>query len=448
MPPQSPKRQRRIAAVEAALNLLDEHEIDQTQQIDVFDLCERLGLWLAFVPLDNVLGAFLPDGSGGVMITTQRPLTVQRYTAGHELGHWRMDHGPTADEHAEVFGTNSAEREQLAQIFAGALLMPPPLVFSILEWVRPDSNAPLTPRDCYLLAREVGVSYEAALWQLVNLEVLTRTQANTLFQTRPLAIKTELAYGRRPVNGWADVWPVDEAWDDEILNLRIEDEAVISLPENRTTGYRWMLADAPESIGTPTQPPAPFADPLTIDPERVDVARRDLLRSVETAEEAAAPGPVMRRLRRRSSAGEGDRESRSPGAGVDLVGDDYLTSRIRSVRPGEARRVRLEVAEGRAGENGPELGVVAGTTGRRLLGVRFASPGMHTIRLVYRSPYAQGPDLDSYAIHAMVETRRVGISVDQLATGDEDADWVQGVRERQATAIPPALDPDDPALTD
>lgn len=448
MPPQSPKRQRRIAVVEAALNLLDEHEIDQTQQIDVFDLCERVGLWLAFVPLDNVLGAFLPDGSGGVMITTQRPLTVQRYTAGHELGHWRMDHGPTADEHADVFGTNSAEREQLAQIFAGALLMPPPLVFSILEWVRPASNAPLTPRDCYLLAREAGVSYEAALWQLVNLEALTRTQANTLFQTRPLAIKTDLAYGRRPVNGWADVWPVDEDWDDEILNLRIEDEAVISLPENRTTGYRWMLADAPESIGTPTQPPAPFADPLDVDPERMDVARRDFLRSVETAEEAAAPGPVMRRLRRRSSADEGDRESRSPGTGVDLVGDDYLTSRVRSVRPREARRVRLEVAEGSAGEDGPELGVVAGTTGRRLLGVRFASPGMHTIRLVYRSPYAQGPDLDSYAIHAMVETRRVGISVDQLATGDADGDWVQGVRERQAAAIPPALDPDDPALAD
>ena len=73
---------------------------------------------------------------------------------------------------------------------------------------------------------------------------------------------------------------------------------------------------------------------------------------------------------------------------------------------------------------------------------------MHTIRLVYRSPYAQGPDLDSYSIHAMVETRRAGISVDQLAAGDEDDGWVRGVRERQANAIPPALDPDDPALAD
>lgn len=451
MPPQNPRRQRRIAAVEAALNLLGEHGIDQTQQIDVFNLCERVGLWLAFFPLDNVLGAFLPDGSGGVMITTQRPLTVQRYTAGHELGHWRMDHGPTTDQHAEVFGTNNAEREQLAQIFAGALLMPPPLVFSILEWVRPSPNEPLTPRDCYLLAREAGVSYEAALWQLVNLEVLTRAQANALFQTRPLSIKTDLAYGRRPVNGWADVWPVDEAWNDEVLNLHIEDEAVISLPENRTTGYRWMLADAPEPINTPTQPPAAFADPpgtSDIDRERIDTARRDFLRRAEATEEAAAPRPVMQRLRRRTPADDGDRESRIPEAGVDVVGDDYLTSRVRSVQPQEARRVRLEVAEGSTGEGGTEHGLVAGTTGRRLLGVRFASPGMHTIRLVYRSPFAQGPDLDSYTIHAIAETRRAGISVDQLATGDEDDEWLQRVRERQATATPPALDPDNPALAD
>lgn len=444
MSPQSPTRQRRIAAVEAALNLLDEQEVDQTQQIDVFDLCERVGLWLAFVPLDNVLGAFLPDGSGGVMITTQRPLTVQRYTAGHELGHWRMDHGPTADEHDEVFGRNGAEREQLAQIFAGALLMPPPLVFSILEWVRPDPTTPLTPRHCYLLARETGVSYEAALWQLVNLEVLTRSKANHLFQTRPLTIKTDLGYGRRPINGWADVWPVDEEWDDEILNIRIEDEAVISLPENRSTGYRWMLADAPEPVRAPTQPPAVFAD--RVDTSDLDPARRDFLDLVEATEEATAPKPVMRRLRSRTPSDEPERASRINEAGVDVVGDDYLTNRVSSVRPQEARRVRLEVAEASIGARAD--GVVAGTTGRRLLGVRFAAPGLHTVRLVYRSPYAPGSDLDSYAIHAMVETRRTAISVDQLATEDEDLDWVQGVRERQATDPPPPLDPDNPALAD
>lgn len=451
MPPVGSRQQRRLAAVAAALDLLEEFEVDQTQQIDVFGLCERVGLWLAFVPLDNVLGAFLPDGAGGVMITTQRPLTVQRYTAGHELGHWRMDHGPIADEHAEVFGANNAEREHLAQIFAGALLMPPPLVFSILDWARSAPDAPLTPRECYLVAREAGVSYEAALWQLVNLEVLTRTQANSLFQTRPLSIKTDLAYGRRPVNGWADVWPVDEAWDDEILHLRIEDEAVISLPENRSTGYRWVLADAPEQVVAYAPPPPAFNDPDASAPpeEGLEQAHAAFIRRIAESDAAAAPGPVMRRIRRRTPSSDVGHDERRPESGVDVVGDDYLTSRVRSVRPQEARQVRLAVAEGNRGSGASEHEeVVAGTTGRRLLGIRFGVPGMHTVRLAYRSPYAEGPPLDSYSIHAIVETRRARISVDQIVAGDEDDAWVQGVRARQATEIPPALDPDVPGLAD
>ncbi len=433
-----------MAAAEAALDLLDARDIDQTQQIDVFGLCEQLGLWLAFVPLDNVLGAFIPEGSGGVLITTQRPLTVQRYTAAHELGHCQMGHGPTADDHDHVFGTNHAEREQLAQIFAGNLLMPPPLVFSILERVRPSADTPLTGLHCYTLAREAGVSYEAAIRQLVNLTVLTNTQAGELLNLRPLAIKTELGFGRRPVNGWADVWPLDEQWHDEILDLRVDDEAVISLPENRSSGYRWMLADAPEPTLEPTDAPPPFAEPF--DYVDLEQAREEFLREIRAAERhPAAPHPVMRELRRRPPTDDRHDEGPEPQAGVDVVGDHYLTSRAPTIRPRDAREQRLAIA---AGDTNDRPAMIAGRTGRRLFGVRFGLPGAHTIRLVYRSPYSPGPDLDAYAIHAMVETRRTGISVAQLATDDEAETWVRQVQERQETALPPALNPDDPALAD
>lgn len=447
MPPPSRKWQRRIAAAEAALTLLEQQGIDQTQQIDVFDLCERLGLWLAFAPLDNLLGAFIPEGSGGVLITTQRPLTVQRYTAAHELGHWRLDHGPSTDDHDQVLGATHAEREQLAQVFAGNLLLPPPLAFSLLEWIRSGSERLLTPRDCYVLAREAGVSYEAAIWQLVNLEVLTVAQAREMFGTRPLSIKTDLAYGRRPVNGWADVWLVDEAWDDEILDLRIEDEAVISLPENRSTGYRWMLADDPEPLRALVEPPPTFAEPFRADD--IDDARDQFFRRVTSLEpHPAAPPAMMRDLRRRTPSADVDNASPEAGAGIDVVGDQYLTSRVPSVRPRDARQDRLEVAEGDRGTDRVDRTFRAGTTGRRLLGVRFGIPGAHTIRLVYRSPFTEGPDLRSYVIHAFVETRRTGISVEQLATEEDDEGWVRTVHDRQKTAVPPALDPDDPKLAE
>src|SRR5712691_6731407 len=85
--------QQRIQAAESANRLLDEVSVDQSEQIDVFGMCEELGLWLAFLPMDNLLGAFVAEGAGGVLVTTQRPIPLQRYTAAHEIGHWRLDHG-------------------------------------------------------------------------------------------------------------------------------------------------------------------------------------------------------------------------------------------------------------------------------------------------------------------------------------------------------------------
>jgi hypothetical protein len=302
---------------------------------------------------------------------------------------------------------------------------------------------------CYALAREAGVSYEAAVRQLTNLDYLTAAQASELLQVRPLTIKTQLGFGRRPVNGWADVWPVDEQWDDQILDLRVEDEAVISLPENRSTGYRWMLADDPEPTRVPTESPAAFGEPLPVD---VDEARTEFLRSLSgVSSHRGAPGPVMRQLRARApkdDSSEEERETPEPRSAIDVVGDQYLTGRAPTASRRDARALRLELAAGARDDTHARLSTVAGATGRRLLGVRFGLPGVHTVRLVYRSPYNLGSDLDSYVIHAVVETRRTGISVHQLATRDEDDTWVRDVHERQATALPPALNPDDPALLD
>jgi hypothetical protein len=120
--------QRALQAAESAGRLLDELGIQTTRQVDVFSICEQLGLWLAFMPLDNLLGAFVPEGTGGVLITERRPITVQRYTAAHELGHWRLDHGHdlALDGTDHVFGANPPERERLAQVFAAACSCRPP----------------------------------------------------------------------------------------------------------------------------------------------------------------------------------------------------------------------------------------------------------------------------------------------------------------------------------
>lgn len=438
---------RRLEAADAALELLADVGVDQGRQIDVFGICEQVGLWLAFAPLDSALGAFVPQGNGGIMITTRRPLTVQRYTAAHELGHWRLRHGAVTDGHDQIFRASSVEQERLAQIFAGSLLMPAPIVMAILARVRSSADAPLTADQCYAIAREAGVSYEAAIQQLVNLNQMRRRDADDLLQVRPLAIKTELGHGRRPINGWADVWPVDEGWDDQILSLRVEDEVAVSLPENRTTGYRWMLTDDPV-FRRPEPPPEPQdggGSPRQLVTRQVEFATA---LEEQRGEVLKAPTAVVQRLRAKRGQPASPAAQAPPQSGVEVVHDQYLTARAPTASVRAARAMRLATARPTDAGEARTSRVVAGATGRRLLGVRFGDPGVHTVRLEYRSPYTEQVPLEHYTLHALVETRRQAISVLQVASDDDDHSWIQQVQQRQTRELPPPLDPTDPALAE
>src|SRR5581483_5870040 len=433
MAPQGGRWQRRIQAAESAGRLLDELSVDQTEQIDVFGICEDLGLWLAFLPMDNLLGAFVPEGVGGVLVTTQRPIPLQRYTAAHEIGHWRLDHGHglALDGAEHVLGDTPVEREQLAQIFAGNLLMPPPLVFGVLERLGLGGGHPVEPEHAYALAREAGVSYEAAVRQLAHLEVINPDRIAVLRQRRPLQVKAALNLGRRPVSGYADVWPVNEDWDDQLLALRVEDEVVISLPENRSTGYRWMLPDERRPAEASLPPPSLGGrQPDSVDQRAVEELRSRFAASSPTRSGARAPGVVLQRLR--DVAGAGARELPKVG-GADVVGDEYVPARTAWLPPRQARRQRVarHEAESSGAPPAPVSGedpIVAGT-GRRVLSVRFPRPGPVTIRLQYQSPYNDDDPIEQYVLHALVEPRRVGFSVDQLAA-DADEPWTAQVRQR------------------
>lgn len=445
---QGPGWQRRIAAAESANRLLDEAGVDQTRQIDVFTLCEDLGLWLVFLPLDNLLGAYIPEGAGGVMITTARPVSVQRFTAAHELGHWRMDHGHglALDGAEHILGRSPLEGEQLAQFFAANLLMPPPLIYGVLERSAIDGGL-IRPDHVYAVAREAGVSYEAAARQLRNLDAITGADLTELLKVRPIKVKAELALGRRPVNGYADVWPVNEQWSDQLLSLRAEDEVVVSLPENRTTGYRWMSPGQPP-YGEPTPPIPSFTDPTP--PRPVSPAHQH-------AEPAGANGTTIRDLTptwpATATADQTADTDLMPNGGVQVVGDDYLAAHDTPVTPGR----RLTPAQRRehrrqlvASSAQPSTELVhrdgqqrVGATGRRLIGLRFPLPGASTVVLEYRSPFDTAPAAAHYVLHALVEARHTGFSVDQVAR-DGDEGWTEAARQRELTRPPSPL-PDDSA---
>lgn len=254
--------QRRYA-LQAADELLNDLGINQEEPVDVFDLVNQLGLWLVFNRLDNLLGATVPKGNGGIMLTTQRGPSVQRYTAAHEIGHWILDiDEPAFDGEDDIFYP-TADREQLAQLFAGQLLMPPPLVFATCARHGITTETDATGPAVYLVARDMGASYEAAARQLSNLDIISPASRDALLARTPAQVKAELCHGHRP-RGAVDVWPVDLINTGSEVAVTEGDEVVVTLPENRTTGYRWMTSEqlATRAVRRANPAPPPFASPV------------------------------------------------------------------------------------------------------------------------------------------------------------------------------------------
>ena len=223
---------------------------------------------------------------------------------------------------------------------------------------------------------------------------------------------------------------------------------VISLPENRSTGYRWMFDDEVNEV-VPTPEPPPFAS--TPNPVLAASDVRAFLEAARSTRVGRTPGAALERARRhvpavKTSEPEADRTL--PG-GIDVVGDDYLPGRTAALRGREARRARLELAAGpprsQDSSEAPDqlLSIdesalnrtepLIAATGRRLLGVRFTESGPKTLRLQHRSPYSGEAPAEQYVLHAIVEPRRRGFSIDQLVDDIEEP-WTDEVRERRLRA--------------
>lgn len=423
-------------AASSANRLLTEAGVDQARQVDVFGLIESLGLWLAFFPLDGLLGAYLPEGTGGILITTERSTPIQRYTAAHELGHWRLDGGHDAvlDTEADVLGPTDIERETLAQVFAGALLMPPPLVHSILSRRNATSLSPLA---VYTVAREAGISYEAAARQLYHLERITQHELRELLKVQPLKVKQAIGAGRRPVVGIADVWPVDMAWRDQQLDVRTDDEIIISLPEDRSTGYRWSIpVTGPSPRRSASQPPPPFAEGEISDQAELEMAKP------KAEPRRKPPGQAIDRARQPAPKKKPEPLSIAGGRAT-VVGDVYIAdgssqaitdSAIRSRRlarlgTSEARETLQQIRNEK---------IAVGKVGRRVFGIRLEKPGKTELRLVLRNEYSDAEPVDEYRITAAVETPRKTFTIDQISDGGDD--WVEITRERQHLTTAASID--------
>lgn len=425
--------QARRHALQEADALLREFDVAQDTPVDVFALIEQLDLELVFNNLKTILGALVPHGAGGIMLSTQRGAAVQRYTAAHEIGHWILDHESAFDTEADLY-TPTHDREQLAQIFASQLLMPPPLVYATAARYGVTNSATATAPLVYLMARDMGASYEAVVRQLDNLDTINRNKRDELLSIQPATIKTQLAFGHRPV-GNVDVWPVDVRSSGGAIAVTEGDEVIIMLPENRTTGYQWLAEDDLRARAGRRIQPAPPIDPDTqirdADPEWEPPtglrarSRKDIDRALLTIPGNSSSIRILRDPEPEyDTAGGGSdaqqaEEALLPVPKLRTVDDTYHPSWT-SARPSEQRALRRSIAHGGSLSAGvdttPErtagaiqpaapsaVDLLVGGTGTRVIALRSAGEGRDTFRIVYSSAYdPAGTPAETYQIDVTI----------------------------------------------
>lgn len=227
--------------------------VAQLGSIDVFDTISQLDITLLLRPLNGLLGAYLREPAPGILITTQRPLSIQRFTAAHELGHFYLEHKPSLDDEKVLRRSPFQNRglpdlqELEANTFAAAFLMPRWLVMQHCRqhgWTAIDLQ---DPDKVYQLALRLGTSYAATCYTLQRYNVIDPTVAKELLAAEVRTRKQHLLGDFVPENYFGDTWLLTEADQGTSIAGSRNDMFVIRLKEHSSGGYVWNFDQLVES---------------------------------------------------------------------------------------------------------------------------------------------------------------------------------------------------------
>ena len=226
--------------------------------VDIFRVIEQNNIFLFFKKLEGLLGAYLPiEQDPGILITTQRSLAIQRFTAAHELGHAVLHHGLGIDDDGMLkrspFGRTSYDLKEMgADTFAAMFLMPEWLIQSIAAKQRWNARSIKTPETLYQLSLRLGVSYEALARTLLRHGLLNTTEANQLAKVPVKQIKQNILGVQTrtslPIRDWrSNVWRLTEADQGTRVVGEPDDLFVVQLHERSTAGYLWNMDQVREA---------------------------------------------------------------------------------------------------------------------------------------------------------------------------------------------------------
>jgi Zn-dependent peptidase ImmA (M78 family)/predicted secreted protein len=227
------------------LGIREQTERSEEWKIDVFSVISRLGATLMFQPLDKLLGAYLPGEENGVLITTQRPLRIQRFTAAHELGHLYLRHEPSLDDEeilrrSPFSGRVMVDRqEREADAFAATFLIPSWLVAILLQRQGWSAASLADPLFAYQASLRLGTSYNATCYSFERHRIIDREQRARLLKVKPQEIKRATLAGYEPSDWRGDVWLLTDQDEGVLIEGGRNDLFVVRLRENSGAGYLW-----------------------------------------------------------------------------------------------------------------------------------------------------------------------------------------------------------------
>lgn len=241
-----------LAAIKHARRALRDLGLENDAWIDPFAAIERAGALLFFAPLRGMCGAYMPrlphGDAAGILVSITYPLSVQRFTAAHELGHLWMRHSPSVDREEDLLpralvdqtdGLAVTEEEVKAEAFAAHFLMPMRRVSERIEGLGLTRNHLKLPDTVYELSLWFGVSYSAMAWHLVTLKMIDRPAVLRLLDTKPKEIKREVLGHDVSIDWHNDVWSLSVKHSGQVVHARVGDALTITLPSHASGGYLW-----------------------------------------------------------------------------------------------------------------------------------------------------------------------------------------------------------------
>jgi len=223
--------------------------------IDIYEVAAASGVPVMFRALDGLLGLFISSStdlplSPGILITTQRPSSVQRFTCAHELGHFQLRHAASFDREESIgFAyegvSNAAAMEIEADSFAFSFLMPSWLILNRLGTLAAQDLRLPSPIAAYQLSLRLGCSYAATVATLAEYRLIDRSTRANLKSVTPRDIKQSIL-GDRTLESWfPDVWILSPSDRDQQLVASESDVFLLKLPESSSAGYLINHEDLP-----------------------------------------------------------------------------------------------------------------------------------------------------------------------------------------------------------